>query len=530
MASLSSETFAARPISSGPMLYVSLLVELLRSRPELLFWTVTLAQASLWVLVPTLSYSAPPGNVPLVLAAGHEWVAGSRLGPPLANWLGEIAFDLFGYRLFGIYLLSQVCVVTSFWAVFALGRSIVGAHHAVMAVLLMTGIIAFSLPTPEFGPSVLAMPLTALSLLHYWRAVGEERRRYWLALGLDLGLLLLTTYAGLILLGLLALFTLATAQGRASLANLEPWLGGMVAVLIVFPHLMWIDRTGGAPAEPLPNASSLLVAVGHLAGWLQLVGWLIAFHAGALVLLAVAGGLKVDARTAAPLFERAPVPPFAKKFVYTFAVAPALIGTLISVLLDKPTPIGGTGPLVILSALGVIVAAGDVIRLHRQSILGRAWLALLLLPPATIIAASIVLPWTLGIGFEVDRPASAMGEFFTDTFHRRTAAPLRIVAGDAEIAGLIAMASSDRPSLFLPDRPELTPWVSDADMRQKGAIVLWQINDNTGAPPAAIKSRFPDLVPEVPRSFERPVQGRLPLYRVGWAMIRPQAPAAEPAK
>jgi hypothetical protein len=415
--------------------------------------------------------------------------------------------------------------------VFALGRPIVGAHHAVMAVLLMTGIIAFSLPTPEFGPPVLAMPLTAFALLHYWRAVGEDRRRYWLALGLDLGLLLLTTYAGLILLGLLVLFTFSTAQGRASLANLEPWLGGMVAVLIVFPHLMWIDRTGGASAEPLPNASALLVAAGHFAGWLKLIGWLIAFHAGALVLLAVAGGFKVDRRTAAPVFERAPVPPFAQKFIYTFAVAPALVGTLLSVLLAKPTPIGGTGGLVILSALGAIVAAGDVIRLYRQSILGRAWLALLLLPPATVIGASILLPWALAIGFDVDRPASAMGEFFTDTFHRRTAAPLRIVAGDAETAGLVAIASSDRPSLFLLDRPELTPWVSDADIREKGAIVLWQISDNTGAPPAAIKSRFPDLVPEVPRSFERLVQGRLPLYRVGWAMIRPQhVDAGAPAK
>jgi len=530
MASLSSDTLAARPVSSGPMLYVSLLVELLRSRPELLFWMATLAQALLWTLVPTLTYSAPPGNVPLVLAAGHEWVAGSRLGPPLANWLAEIAFDLFGHRLFGIYLLSQVCVATSFWAVFALGRAIVGAHHAVMAVLLMTGIIAFSLPTPEFGAPVLAMPLTALSLLHYWRAVGEDRRRYWLVLGLDLGLLLLTTYAGLILLGLLALFTFSTAQGRASLANLEPWLGGMVAVLIVFPHLMWIDRTGGASAEPLPDASSLLIAAGRLAGWLQSVGWLVAFHAGALVLVVVAGGLKVDPRTAAPVFERAPVPPFAKQFVYTFAIAPALVGTLLTVLLGKPAPIGGTGGLVMLSALGVIVAAGNVIRLYRQSILGRAWLAVLLVPPAAVIGASILLPWTLGIGFEVDRPASAMGEFFTDTFHRRTAAPLRIVAGDAEVAGLVAMASSDRPSLFLPEKPELTPWVSDADIRQHGAIVLWQVSDNTGAPPAAIKSRFPDLVPEVPRSFERPVQGRLPLYRIGWGMIRPQAAGAAPAK
>jgi len=525
MAAFSTETLGARPVAPGPMLYVSLLVELLRSRPELLFWIVTLAQALLWVLVPTLTYSAPPGNVPLILAAGHEWVAGSRLGPPLANWLAEIAFDLFGHHLLGIYLLSQACVVATFWAVFALGRPIVGAHHAVMAVLLMTGIIAFSLPTPEFGPTVLAMPLTAFTLLHYWRAVGEEKHRYWLVLGFDLGLLLLTTYAGLILLGLLAVFTLSTAQGRASLVNLEPWLGGMIAVLIVFPHLMWIDRTGGTSAEPLLNASALLVAAGHLAGWLKLIGWLVAFHAGALVLLAVAGGLRLDRRGMAPVFERAPVPAFAKKFIYTFAVAPPLVGSLLSVLLDKATPIGGTGALVILSALGVIVAAGDVILLYRQSILGRAWLALLLLPPATVIGSAILLPWTLGIGFDVDRPAGQMGEFFTDTFHRRTGASLRIVAGDAETAALVAMASSDRPSLLLTERPDLTPWVTDADIREKGAIVLWQVTDNTGAPPAAIKARFPDLVIEVPRSFERLIQGRLPLYRVGWAMIRPQQAA-----
>src|SRR5262249_27215446 len=83
----------------------------------------------------------------------------------------------------------------------------------------------------------------------------------------------------------------------------------------------------------------------------------------------------------------------------------------------------------------------------------------------------------------------------------------------------------DRPSLLLTERPDLTPWVTDADIREKGAIVLWQVTDNTGAPPAAIKARFPDLVIEVPRSFERLVQGRLPLYRVGWAMIRPQQAA-----
>jgi hypothetical protein len=30
------------------------------------------------------------------------------------------------------------------------------------------------------------------------------------------------------------------------------------------------------------------------------------------------------------------------------------------------------------------------------------------------------------------------------------------------------------------------------------------------------------MVPEVPQSFERPVQGFLPSIRLGWAVIRPQ--------
>ena len=87
---------------------------------------------------------------------------------------------------------------------FALGRAIVGAPQAVMAVMLMAGIAVFSVPTPEFGPAILATPLWALILLHYWMGATRGAWIYWVALGVEAGLLLLTSYAGLILLGLLA--------------------------------------------------------------------------------------------------------------------------------------------------------------------------------------------------------------------------------------------------------------------------------------------------------------------------------------
>src|ERR1700750_1819746 len=121
-------------LDRAPMFRVSLILEALRARPVLMFWVAALAQGTLWLLVPSLFYAAPPGDVPTVLAVGHEFQLGTDLGPPLAFWLGEIDFVLAGRSVVGVYLLSQVCVVVTYWAVFALGRSIVGAQHAALAV------------------------------------------------------------------------------------------------------------------------------------------------------------------------------------------------------------------------------------------------------------------------------------------------------------------------------------------------------------------------------------------------------------
>ena len=191
------------------MLHVSLFVEILRSRPHLTVWVMALLQGLLWTLVPAIFYSAPPGQLPETIVIGHEFQLGTYLGPPLANWLADIAYSA---GQFWVYLLAQACVVVTYWAVFALGSAIVGARHAAFAVVLMGGVYAFTVPTPEFGPAVLAMALWALALLHYWRAAEQGRFVYWIALGLDLGLLLLTSYASFMLIGLLLAYMLITER------------------------------------------------------------------------------------------------------------------------------------------------------------------------------------------------------------------------------------------------------------------------------------------------------------------------------
>ena len=168
------------------------------------------------------------------------------------------------------------------------------------------------------------------------------------------------------------------------------------------------------------------------------------------------------------------------------------------------------------------MAAGSSIELYHQRILGIAWAGLLVVPALFVPAVMVLLPWTTGIDLKVAQPATAMGSFFADSFERRTGHQLAVVSGDSRTAALIALAAPSRPSVYFDADPGRSPWVTPDDIRKKGAVVVWLTAGTTPTPPPEIKTYFPDLVPEVPRTFDRPVRGRLPLLRVGWGVIRPQ--------
>ncbi len=502
------------------MLHVSFFVEMLRSQPRLMFWFAALAQAALWWLVPSIFYSSPPGGLPEVLAVGAEFQLGSFWGPPLAFWLAEIAYVIAGIT--GVYLLSQVCIVAAYWIIFKLGQAIVGIHHAAMAVLLMVGIAAFTVPTPDFGPAVAAMPLAAVCLLHFWYAIGEGRRGYWFILALDLGVLLLTSYAGIVLLGLVALFTVTSKRGRRMLASVEPWIAAVIIVVVLFPHLIWLDAVGGGFAAILDRIASDAAETNPVFNWGRQTLTIALAHAGAAVLAALAIGWRLRRSGAAPAFQRGSLTNFERRFVLFFAFGSPLGATLLAALFGLRGPIGGLAPHLVLSGLAIVVLAGNSISLYRQRITALAWTLLLVAPPAFAAGAIFVLPWTAGIEVPVGQPAQDMGRFFGESFERSTGKPLAVVAGDPRLASLIALAAPSRPSLYLDASPERTPWVGGDEIRRKGAIVVWPASDTSGQPPPEIKARFPGLVPSLPRAFAREVQGRLPLLRVGWGMLRPQ--------
>jgi hypothetical protein len=315
-------------------------------------------------------------------------------------------------------------------------------------------------------------------------------------------------------------FTLATERGRAMLLTIEPWIAGVLIVVILFPHLIWLDMSGMGwawlsrlrPDRPGDWALTL---------WLRQVSGVALAHAGALVLVALASGYGgVGERP--PVFERRPLDTFERRFVLFFAIALPLTSTVVGALLGEGSPVGRISPNVVLSGLAIVVLAGNVIELHRQWLTGFAWSVLLIAPPLFAAIAPVAMPFMTTTPIATAQPAKAIGRYFGDSFERRTGKRLPIVAGDQRLAALVAIYARGRPSLFLDNAPERTPWVTGEDLWRNGFVVVWQASDTAGAPPPEIRARFPDLVPEVPHTFAYPIQGRLPPLRVGWGMVRPQ--------
>ncbi len=498
------------------MRFTSLIVELIRARPRLIFWIAVLAQAALWLFLPWLVYGSPPGDVATVLAFGREYQVGTHLGPPLAFWLADVAFRLAGGHIFGVYLAAQLCFIVTFWALFKLGRTIAGAQQAVLAVLLTAGITAFSFPGAEFGPAIVARPLWALILLHAWQIVGQGRRRAWVALPVEIGLLVLTTSAALPLLATLAVFVLATPKGRRALASMDTLYAAIVLVVVVLPYVIWLIRIDTLTLPSLPAVAQLQ---DRALGWGGLLAGLV-FALSGVALLLIANSRVLDRKNEdPPLIFRPPVDPFARLFVYVFALVPPFVLSFIAALFGHDQVTGGDGIALLLVGLAIVIASGDLIALRRQHFLRTVWLVVVAAPAVVILGVTFIQPWIGSTEARTSLPARDIGRFFGENFERRTGRPLAAVAGDPHLAALIGFAAHARPHVMF-DATQ-TPWITPQRFAETGGVVVWRAADTAGTPPDDIRKRFPGLVPEVPRSFERLVKGRQPLVRIGWGIVRP---------
>jgi hypothetical protein len=127
-------------------------------------------------------------------------------------------------------------------------------------------------------------------------------------------------------------------------------------------------------------------------------------------------------------------------------------------------------------------------------------------------------------------PGDQLAHELARRFRAATGDPLTYVIASMWDGGNVAHYAREQPRVLIDGEPRRAPWIDLADLRRKGAIVLWTCGENArnrcdrdpGAMPAYLReiAGSAQVEPPFTLAFRR---GDMVL-RVGWAIL-PPAPA-----
>lgn len=456
------------------------LISRLTERPGRAMAALMGAQLAFWTLAPALSHSAPPLDVVEMYAWGREGVVATFKHPNLPGLVLEATRRLTGQVGWPAYLVSQLFIATTFWAVFALGRELLGAPRALAGVLLLTGVYFFSWTTPEFNHNVAQMPLWALVTLMLWRAGARGGLASWALLGLFGGLSLWAKYSSALLLAPAALWLVWDGQARKKLLTPGPWIGLGVFALVISPQALWlIDHD----FQPFAYAARRSGEGGALAT-LEFLLTEIANHLPMAILLLAAGFLGKTAPEAPVAPE-----PRAMRFLLLMGLGPLAL-TALTGLLGAGLRASWAMPMFNLSGLIVVALLGAKFSAPRLGRLAWGAATLLMLASGLYFTHMRFGAQLTGDPLRGNWPQAELSRALEGAWVSETSAPLEIVAGDIWTAGLVGMGGRDPPSVLINGDFAISPWVTREEAGRYGLLMVWRADE---APPPQIAALARDL-------------------------------------
>ena len=436
----------------------------LTERPERGLVALIAAQIIFWTLAPALSHSAPPLDVVEMYAWGREWVVATFKHPNLPGLVLEPLRQLTGQAGWGAFLVSQVFIAITFWAVFMLGRELMDSQRALAGTLLLTGIYFFSWVTPEFNHNVAQMPLWALVMLTLWRATTHGKALDWILLGAFAGLSLWAKYSSVILLIVAAAWILWDAQARKRILSPGPWLALVAFALTVSPQLLWlIEHDFGPFAYAARRASS--------GAWYAPIEFLLTLaldHLPMLILLACAGWFGKPAIDAPAKPEQRVL-----RFLLLLGLGPAVLTALGAVVSSAGLRASWGAPMTVLSGLIVIALLSNKFSAARLKGLAIGAGVLIVVVSGLYFGHMRYGVALTGKPLRGNWPQAEISRQLEDEWLLATNMPLRVVAGDIWTSGLIGFNDRDPPSVLIGGDYANAPWVSREDVARHGALIVW---------------------------------------------------------
>lgn len=435
--------------------------------PASLIAALAIAQIAGWTLAPALTHVAPPLDVVEGYMWGQEWVIASYKHPALPSWVLEISRLVTGTVGWPAYLIAQLFIAATFALVFALGRDLMGPARAAAGTLLLTGIFFYSWPTPEFNHSIAQLPFLAGVAWSVWRAVERRSVLWWALTGAFAAGGLYAKLSAALLLVTAAGWIVADARARRSLATPGPWVGLAVFAALIAPLALWMFGHGFAQIDYVAQRAHYTKPHGVLRFILSGLATLLPMVA----MLAICGLLpwrQSRADAVAPEVDRR-----ALFYLLALNAGPPVLAVCATLFTGSGLRAAWTNSMFnLVGLLAVALCASRFTDEALRRIAVGAAVLVTVVPIGYAVTAGLV-PRGSRPPLRVQWPQAEIAERMAAIWARQTQAPLRIVAGENWIAGLIGLSHKDHPSLLSNADVEYSPWISPDRLRKQGMLVVW---------------------------------------------------------
>jgi 4-amino-4-deoxy-L-arabinose transferase-like glycosyltransferase len=209
-------------------------------KPEKWLYFLISFHVLIWTIVPTILRKALPMDALEGFVWGQNLAWGYDRNPWLNAWLTALGVKVGGLSGWMVYFFSQVSVALCFWAVWKLGKKIFNPILAVIAVFLLEGMQYYSIAAVDFNDNVLELGLWALLILYFYQAIDQQKIKDWVLVGIFAFLSLMAKYFAVMLFLPLILFLITTKKGRESFEKTGVYLAGLIFIIGVMPHLIWL--------------------------------------------------------------------------------------------------------------------------------------------------------------------------------------------------------------------------------------------------------------------------------------------------
>jgi hypothetical protein len=477
--------------------------------------------ALVWTALPALLYPNLPLDLIEALVYGREWQLGYDKLPPLPWWLVEVAYRVIGAD-FAYYLLAQAAVVAGFAAVWAMARPLVGARGALVVLLILDGLHYFNYTAAKFNHDVIQLPFWALAGYAFHRALRSGEARYWLLLGLTIGLSLWSKYFVVVLAVPIGIFMLADRDARKHFATPGPYIALAAAIAAMAPHVVWLVQNDFLPFGYAEHRALLP------RGWFDHLWRPFQFATGQLFFLIPSLLIALPLFWPRPRRDEPPVvvgaDAFDMRIVTLLAFGPLVTVLSLSALTGRGTVAMWGYPLFLFTGLWLVLMARRLLDDARMVRIGAIWSVVFTVLALAFIGNYGVLPHYDHRYRAVLYPGSDLGRELSQRYRALTGKDIVYVIGTMWDGGNVSHYTPSQPRVLIDGKPARAPWIDLNDLRARGAVVVWTSGDLSVLP---IEYRNVAADAQVQPSFTLPFRRGDQILNVGWAVLLPQPSYAQ---